>query len=291
MVDMEVQHHINTQLWPRGENVSFQDRDGKRYLQCTLALDRSYELAAAYTYAPHTAFMNLKSDKELAQFVHAWGPLRLPDAERARAFSTMRLDWCWAFQRRFTAFGRLLESFGRAEEERTRLREYLAMSEEESKVRELGPASQTVLVATWLETDSLAHQLAAKAHGTDILIQVIGPWLEKANTESVRGVAAYLIEHVSYAPPAYIKAEWKGRRSRITATLGLENLEDALEWMIWNSYWLKDPLMFCRECHKAFRPETSHRRKFDTPECAHRATARNWRRKDLRRRRISRKGK
>jgi len=289
---MKVQHHINTQLWPRGENVSFQERDGKRYLQCTLALDRSYELAVAYTYAPHTAFMNLKSDKELAQFVHAWGPLRLPDAERARGFSSMRLDWCWAFQRRFTAFGRLLESFGRAEEERARLREYLAMSEEESKVQGLGsPASQIVFVVTWLQSDRLAQQLAVNASGTDVFDQLISPWLEKANPESVRGAVANLIENVSFAPPAYLKAVWEGHRPQITATLGLENLQDALEWMIWNSYWLKDPLMFCRECHKAFRPETGHRRKYDTPECAHRATARNWRRKDLRRRRISRKEK
>lgn len=289
---MEVQHHINTQLWPRGENVSFQDRGGKRYLQCTLALDRSYELAAAYTYAPHTEFMNLKSDKELAQFVHAWGPLRLPDAERARGFSSMRLDWCWAFQRRFTAFGRLLESFGRAEEERARLREYLAMSEEECKVRELGSiANSTGFLFNWMQTDRLAQQLAAKTSGPDGPDQVISAWFEKANSESVRSAVAYLIERVSYTQPAYIKPEWEGRRPRISVSLGLENLEDALEWMIWNSYWLEDPLMFCRECHKAFRPETAHRRKYDSYECAHRATARSWRRKDLRRKRLSRKGK
>jgi hypothetical protein len=285
---MEVQHHINAGFWPRGEHVSLEDRNGQRYVQCSLALDRDYELAAAYTYAPHTAFMNLMSDEDVAQFVSSWGPLRLSDAERATGLSMMRLDAFWAFQRRFAAFGKLLESFGRAAQERVRLREYLAISEEESKVRGLGsPSSQTVFVATWLQTDRLAQQLAPKAYGTDIFDQLISPWLEKASPESARGVIAHLVENASFAPPAYLKAEWKRRRPRITATLGLENLEDALEWMIWNSYWLESPLMFCRECHKAFRPETAHRRKYDSPECAHRATARRWRRKDLRQKKLS----
>ncbi len=285
---MEVQHHINIGCWPRGRNVSIIDRDGQKYVQCRLALDRAYELAAAYTYAPHTAFMNLRSNEDLAKFVSSWGPLRLSDAERANGLSTMRLDWCWAFQRRFAAYGRLLDSFGNAAEERTSLQEFVATAEEESRVRELGSrAHATVFLANWILTDRPDQQLAETASGAEIFDQVVSPWLEKAESESIRGGVAHLIEYLSFAPSACLKAEWKGRRPRITANLGLDNLEDALEWMIWNSYWLKNPLMFCKECHKAFRPETAHRRKYDTPKCAHRATARRWRRSDLRRKKLS----
>ncbi len=138
----------------------------------------------------------------------------------------------------------------------------------------LGPAHPTVVLVAWLHTDRLAQRLATNAAGPDTLGLAIGLWLEQAEPQSIRRATAHVIEHASYSQLACLKPGLKGRKPEIRASLGLTSLEEALEWVIWNSYWLKNPLMFCRECHRAFRPETAHRRKYDTPGCAHRATAR-----------------
>jgi hypothetical protein len=291
---MEVQHHINEGRWPRVRDVSIQEMEGHRYLGGTLDFNRAYELAAAYTYAPHISFMNLCGDHELERFVHAWGPLRLSDREREAGQFMMSLDWWWAFHRRFAAFGKLLESFQRPDADRICLRDFLQASEDEVRVRQLGqpPANSTVFLATYIgQTERLNF-------GTDFrmdlgpLYQEIAFWLDHAETDAIRGATAFVIERTSFAPSPYLKVEPRQKRSIISATLGLSSLEDALEWMIWNGYWMKSPLMFCLECRKAFRPETAHRRKYDTNECAHRATARKWRRKDLRRKRsLARKRK
>jgi len=279
---MQLQHHVNAGFWPRGKDVAIQEREGQRYLQCALS-SRHYELAAAYTYAPYADFMNLVNDQDLQRFVRAWGPLRLSPEEKRVGLSEMRLDWCWAFQRRFRAFGSLLETFGKKDSERARLREFLAASQVQNVVRAFrSETNENVFLSGFLQTEQAFQQLLRKASGP---YQALILWLEEADSESIRGAVAFLIKQFSFTPSAYLMPEGKGYKSRIFASLGLECLEDALEWMIWNSYWQRNPLIFCRECRKAIRSDSAHKRKYCGYDCAHRVAARKWRRKDLKRRR------
>jgi hypothetical protein len=205
--------------------------------------------------------------------------LWISDPERIKGRSWMRLDWCWFFQRRFTAFAKLLDSFGRPEQ-RDRLRDYLERSDEEANGRDLGIATAKLFFGVFLSHDALAQRLCQQGKDTDMSFDSLqSTWLEQADDAAVARAVADLIQKnpVTAMPSFSISTEH--RRQVITAQLGLDDLETALEWMIWNSYWMKRPQMFCQECQSAFRPESAHPRKYCNSECAHRATDRAWRRK------------
>ena len=271
---MQPRQHIDNN-WYRGKGVSV----SKSEVTCTLDQQRPYDLARAYERAPYIELENLKCDQDWATFVARWGPLWISVVERIKGRSWMRLDWCWHFQRRFTAFAKLLDSFGRPEQ-RDRLRDYLERSDEEANGRSLGTATAKSIFAGVLEYDALAQRLCRQAGATGMLFGPLqSAWLEQADDTAVSSAVAKVVQAnpVTAVPSFSIGTEH--RRQVITAQLGLDNLETALEWMVWNSYWMKKPQMFCQECQRAFRPESAHPRKYCTSECAHRATDRAWRRK------------
>jgi hypothetical protein len=68
----------------------------------------------------------------------------------------------------------------------------------------------------------------------------------------------------------------------------LHSLWDALRWMLFFDEWNDRPPMVCQECPKIFRPSSAHKMKYCSPECAHRATNRAWRRKDLSKKKVKR---
>ena len=70
-----------------------------------------------------------------------------------------------------------------------------------------------------------------------------------------------------------------GVRGVVEAQFKLENLQGALEWMIWFDEFRHLPLQFCSECNTPFQAEYRHTRKYCSPECGHRVAAREWARK------------
>ena len=271
---MQLRKHIDS-LWYRGKGVSV----SKSEVTCTLDQQRPYDLARAYERAPYVELENLECDQDWATFVARWGPLWISDAERIKGRSWMRLDCCWYFQRRFTAFAKLLDSFGKPKQ-RDRLRDYLERSDEEANGRGLGITTPRVIIGLVLSHDALAQRLFQQAKGADMSSDPLqSAWLEQADDAAVSSAVAEVIQKTFVAAMPSFSISTEHKRQVITAQLGLDNLETALEWMVWNSYWMKKPQMFCQECQRAFRPESAHPRKYCTSECAHRATDRAWRRK------------
>jgi len=273
---MQLRQHIDNP-WYRAKHVSV----SKAEITCVLDQRRPYDLAQAYQYGPHVELLNLSCDQDWAGFVARWGPLLISEVEQTQGRSRMQLDRCWAFQRRFKSYAELLEGFGHAHLEGEKLRNFLKASEEESKSWGLGsPATATVPFLAWLQNDPLVCQLFEKASVDCANLDEGFPlWLRIADQQSVRQAVAYVIRNVSFAGTGSLVAEWKGVRPRITARVDLGSLGEALEWMLWNSYWMKKPQIFCQECQRAFWPESAHPRKYCSHECAHRATDRAWRRK------------
>jgi hypothetical protein len=282
---MQLRNHIEIP-WYRAKDVSVSKDD----IACILDQRRPYDLAQAYEDAPHVALMNLSCDQDWAKFVGRWGPLWMSEVERKQGQSRMRLDWSWAFQRLFKSYARLLDCFGRPGlEEGERLLDFLKASEEESRARgRESPANATVYFFAALQRELAALELCQIAPPLDPAALELYQgnfdedftlWLRHASRPSVRRVVAYVINHASFVATGCLVAEWEGVRPRITARLTLDSLEEALEWMLWNSYWMKNPLLFCQECQRAFRPESAHPRKYCSSECAHRATDRSWHRR------------
>ena len=277
---MQARHHIDS-CWYPGTNVLV----SKSEISCSIDQGNPYDLVQAFEDAPHVELMNLSCDQDWKAFVTRWGPLGISGIELRRGRSKMRLDWCWAFQRRITAFSKLLGSFGKTEE-RARLQQFLATASEEAKHRDLGIHNATLNFHAFLTTDAFARQLAEQVGEEGSGLESLQcSWLEQADARAVHDAIGYLIQTTSFvsAPSLYVRTV--GKRRVVMARLGLDNLEDSLEWMIWNGYWMKKPQLFCQECQRAFRPESAHPRKYCCNECAHRATDRAWRRKQRAKRR------
>jgi len=265
---MQVRYHIDSRpieyRWYRGKEASI----SKEEIICLLDQQRPYDLAQAYEKGPHVDLMNLSCDQDWVAFVNRWGPLWMSGIERSQGRSRTRLEWCWAFQRCLKSYARLLECFGRPGLEGHRLRDFLNASEDENRVRgRKPPATATVHFFVALQLDPAAQ------HNFDEEFKL---WLRHASQPDVRRVIADVIKFVSFAATGCLVAEWQGVRPRIAARLTLDSLDEALEWMVWNGYWMKKPQMFCQECQRAFRPESAHPRKYCSYDCAHRATDRAW---------------
>lgn len=242
-------------FWPRCKTVSIA---GNR-LDCTLDSARTYSFTDAYRYAPHTQFLNLKTEAALVDFVRTWGPLYLIHHKR-RSEPVSEIDVYWRFQRWLAGLVKLAQRFERARSEQESLRESLqefVRAEGEWNGGDIGIVSLSLLYKVPQDPDQ---------------------WIPKADEALIRKVAAFCIEsslHVSVG----IRATLRTRHCEVSAGPEVRTLQDALKWMYWQDVSLRRPVLCCPECRTFFSPTTAHARKFCTSECAHRVAARNCARK------------
>ena len=100
-----------------------------------------------------------------------------------------------------------------------------------------------------------------------------------ANLQTVRAALDYLIPQLLAGPHVQLVSRRTGKRTRLEADWNIYDLEAALQWMVWYDEFTKHPIFCCAECRKVFRGETARPRKYCSPECGHRATAREAMRK------------
>jgi hypothetical protein len=118
-------------------------------------------------------------------------------------------------------------------------------------------------------------------------------WAKLGNILLVRRLLAEEAELATRPPRRYgLRIEDKTDRFEIKPSFELEDLWSALQWMIFYDEWNERPPTLCTECPKIFRARNANQTKYCSPKCAHRATNREWRRRELRKqrkRRIARK--
>ena len=274
-VDMQVQHRINLGtehlLQPRCKGVAVYDG----WLVCALDHSRGYSLQETYEDAPHAEFLNLKTDVDLASFIRKCGPLdSLSPNSTVRNVSTSA---CWSFQRLLKSLVDLLVAFkqstgpsgGRL---RSALGDFL-LAEKAWKCAFVN-SSELSISTFFSQAFSLPEDPVR--------------WVQQVSLWLIREAVAYCI-NVSFRFDVRLRATWKDRCPKIEPGFTLVSLRDALKWMIYRDESRQRPLVFCDECGRAFRPESAHTRNFCSLECGHRRTAREWRRRDLRRRKRQRR--
>lgn len=269
---MQLQHHIHECLWPRCNAVEVQGE----WIYCELAVDRQYDLVKAYPKTPHVQFMNCEAIDDLRAFTLAWGPLFLVREhgidEISRAKAIRRLDELRAHRRWLRAIKGLLEACRGRVDERSALVEFLAADSDLERTSSATSSGQIPLFQTVLQ-QSFGYA------GDSIT------WADSADTASVKIALALCVEaHVS-APTGCVRVEKRRGRMEVNAGFSLPTLWEALLWMVWLDEWKGWPPSVCIECHKIFPQLTAHERKYCCQSCAHRATNRAWRRRDLRKRR------
>src|SRR6267154_2677960 len=271
---MQSQHHVHgkafpTALWPRCSKVEISNE----LLYCKLALDRQYDLVEAYRKTPHIQFMNCKNVDDLQSFTRAWGPLYLvltPGNEDIRLGKAVRrLDECEAHRRWLRALKGLIEACRGRSDERGSLKEFLDAEADLDRTSNTHQPGKTSIFHSHLE------QLFGYA-GDSVA------WAASTDIDSVKRALSLSVETYVRAPIGCLRVEETKRKGfEINPSFSLQTLWDALRWMIWLDEWNGWPPPACLECHRIFPRLTAHERKYCSPECAHRATNREWRRKDL----------
>lgn len=281
---MQNQHHVHEQasptvLWPRCSKVEIRNE----LIYCELTQDRQYDLVEAYRKTPHIQFMNCKSDDDLKSFTRAWGPLYLvlthgsEDLRLGKA--VRRLDECQAHRRWLRALKGLIEACRGRNDERGSLKEFLGAE------ADLDRTSNTYQPAKIPVFHTLLQHLFRYTGDS-------GAWAASTDIDSVRRALSLSVETYVRAPIGCLRVGGKRRKGfEINPTFSLPTLWDALQWMIWLDEWNGWPPPACLECHRIFPRLNAHERKYCSPECAHRTTNREWRRKDLLRRKQTPKTK
>jgi hypothetical protein len=263
---MKVQHRIDVGdgRWASCKNVTL--RDG--VLHCSLEPTRRYVLTEAYEDDLHIRFANAKSDQELIDFVRGWGPLYIPNGQvPPNGLVLLPLGHCRSYQRWIRALLDMLTAFKQADREREALLEFIEAEQEYSHPDE--PTSFMLLRSSF--------NVAG-----DVL-----KWATSANTSTVQALIVFLIPSSSGTMNGLnLVCRRQGETRQLEAGWEIPDMQSALRWMIWYDEFTKHPVICCPECRKVFRGETAHVRKFCGDVCAKRVAARNWRKKDLAKKRL-----
>ena len=270
-------HEYPAVLWPRCASVEV--RNG--FFYCELALDRQYDLVEAYRKTPHIQFMNCKTIEDLQSFTRAWGPLYLvltPGSEDIRlGKATRRVDECEAHRRWLRSLKSLLDACRGRADERGALKEFLAAEADIERTSNTYQPGQIPIFHTVLQQSF--------GYGGDSV-----GWAASTDIRSVRKALALSVEAHVVAPAGCLRLKPRRNGFVIEPSFSLSTLWEALRLMIWLDEWYGWPPPACLECHRIFPQLTAHERKYCSTECAHRATNREWRRRDLRKKRRAREG-
>jgi len=266
---MQLQHHVNP--WHRCEAVALCPGN----LVCALDGTSTYDLVESYDERPHLEFLNVKNDLDLAVFVRSWGPLwSIRDGPTA----VIAVRPYWLFHQWLKALVHLINEF-RSGRDLAGLRKSLiryALAADER--------SRALLGVEGFDLQLLRIQFFSFVSCDP------DRWFCDAGMSVLREAASFCVSG-SLKVVSGLQATWKPTPPRIGWRSEVENLEDAIKWMVWHDIAGRRPLTFCHECGNAFIPESAHMRKYCGYECSHRVAAREWRRRDLRKNKERRRTK
>jgi hypothetical protein len=215
-----------------------------------------YSFTEAYEKIPHRRLMLATNDRLLQSFIKAWGPL-------CRTLSGWSgTDGVDNFRNRrdnLRSVAKLLSSVENPRQQRAAL----------SCLPDL-PFGQCAidLIATLRDAD-IAPNVTTK--------EEFQLWL-KAATQDQADAAAVCLSSQFRSPDTVFgfAVDKHANNFRLFPVISFQSLSDALYWMLWEDIFRGKYFWFCEECDKLVSPKSGHARKFCSPECAHRKTAREW---------------
>src|SRR5262252_1398460 len=247
-------------FWPRCSRVEV---EGDLFY-CQLARERQYDPVEAYAKDPHLQFLNCRTAADVQSFVLEWGPLDYLHREEKRdGLAVRRISECLAYLTWLQALQRMMEAGKGRADWRAALLEFVR-AEKQRHWNNRGNIPDLIF----------AQSLEFGVRGD------LDEWIASASLDLVQRVVIRCVENKAMGPQGCLKVRSKGRGFELKPALELLSLWDALIWMLWQDEWNGRQPRPCPECRKIFRPPTAHDKKYCSPECAHRATNRKWRKKD-----------
>jgi hypothetical protein len=221
-----------------------------------------YGFQEAYERAPHCQLVAAGNDEQLRVFVKAWGPPRAG----LDAWSGSDPIASYRYERdRLVLKVKLLAAVAQPERQRSVLLELAGFSGRDIGFEILLKGLRTVFSSP-----------GEVPFGADPHIQT---WLEGATQNDMQMATEYLVCNlplIRSGPNFTVVRE--GRRRGVHASLGLDSLGEALEWMVWQDAVYGRLFQFCERfrCQKLFRPDSRHAMKYCNERCAHLEAARKY---------------
>jgi hypothetical protein len=248
--------------WPRCHWVNF---DGS-VVTWKLDAKQQYDFVSAYAEKPHLALIEADSDAALRVFMKQWGPLRAPES------GTESLLWIRSQRNQLAAMARLLEAVGGRSEQLPALLAYLDS---------VNDTNDTISVRLPFYRRDLEIPGDPDA-GVDADLR---NWCTSASANVVQQLCVRIIEDFPLTCVPSFRVRRIGRGIAVRASLFINNLNEAVRWMLWQDVFQGVPIQFCRECLSAIRAEDKRSRKF----CGWRCAKRNADRRDKARKRAEEK--
>jgi hypothetical protein len=255
---MKVQNHVNSDgpFWYRCKRVDFHNETATWELSPT----GRYSLLEAYQKAPHRQLATATDDEQLRAFVKAWGPLRwsLNAWSGSDPIANYRNE-----RDRLEAIVKVLAAVAQPVTQRDVLLDLVRLSARDSVFEFIMTGLRNIF--------PIPGKCPA---GFDPNIQ---PWIEGATQSDVQKAIEHLacnLPLMRLGPTFTVVKE--GGRSVVRASLGIDTLGQALEWMIWQDIFQERRFQFCERCRKLFIPDSRHAMKFCDERCAHLEAARKY---------------
>jgi hypothetical protein len=266
--------------WARGREVWIKDG----YICCKLTT-RTYDLLEEYENLPHLRFIESETKENLVSFVRRWGPLDIRSSEISSGTLRMPIERYRILQRWLKAVVRLMDAYRNSDDDNGgECRHWLPKFwlAEPALRRQLN----LVQISTLTPMEPVMRAICGVPKGEDT-----ASWIRSADLEMIRLAVEYVLRNTPLVMGGYLECDWRDRKPEVQARWTVPTLEYALLWMVWCDVMNQHTLTFCRECGKPFRPQSARRRKYCNEVCAHRVAAREWRRKDLRKKKEQRERK
>lgn len=242
--------------WVRCSSVVFKGDT----IHWELARSTRYDVLAAYKSKPHVDFMEAKSDGALRVFIRKWGPLRDPAAGSDSA------QWYRNKRDFLIALARLLAGIEQGtEQQRSALLALLDVSSAGDDPMGL------LLLREW---GRLEIPLKTPAQLEDSR-----KWCQDAPPGEIERLCIRLVEGFSPTAMPSFRIHRRGKRTTVKASFFINNLLEALVWMVWQDVSRSEPIRFCVECGGVIPSETKHTKKFCGLVHAKRNADRNYARR------------
>ncbi len=244
--------------WYRCSRVDF----GRDLVRWELSPTSRYSFFEAYEKKPHHQLIKANDDSSLRAFVRAWGPFYFSwpwESERGNSHPSEN----YRNERdRLVAMVELLGSVEKREEQRCALTHWLEFMHKTAN-------DHVMLLSVRQALQLPGDPLSGFDHGFQ-------NWLEDATSKQIETAIWAVVPLLApnLIAPNQFFVDRVGRKNVVRATVGLSSLHEALQWMVWQDYFLNFPYKFCEECGKVFGLKNKHETKFCGKVCAHRKASR-----------------
>lgn len=256
LVDMEYRFHTDAPekaSWCRCRSVRF---DGD-VVTWELSPNGEYDFVSFYAKQPHRELIEAVDDAALRVFMKRWGPLR-----RLTSGSDS-VKWYRKQRHLLTATARILASIDRRPEQRAALLSLLQASDDRHD-----PFN------SFLRT--FGSQIGVPIDPEVTTTEDLKEWCEGASAAEIENICVRFVAEfpLTSMPRFVVKRTRRGYNLR--AALFINNLIEALWWMLWQDVFQGAPIQFCQECSGLIVQESKHQRKFCEGACAKKSADRTY---------------